>query len=134
MNPLELRKIIVIGMRADCPEGAPLLDRDGLPATALKTAVVIRVAFWIPAKRPYQRCAGDTQTICARPFELQALKDGAIEEVVEDFAFPEQPSVDEMRRRLMPVWEGLTAERLGVLPNGAPEDHKPKLAIQFTAV
>lgn len=134
MNTLELRKIIVIGMRADCPEGAPLVDRDGLPASPMKTACVMRVAFWVPMKPPFQRCAGGSEVINAYPHELQAIKDGAIEEVVTELNFEEQPSLDEMRRRLMPVWEGLTVESLGVLPNGAPEDHKPKLAMQFTAV
>lgn len=133
MNPLELRKIIVIG--SDAPADFTVLAANGLPASALKRPVTLRVAFWLPKPKPYQRtAAGTTQVLDARPFEIQALKDGAIEEHVQDFTFPEQPSLDEMRRRLMPVWEGLTVESLGVLPNGAPEDHAPKLKIQFTAV
>lgn len=134
MNPLELRKIIVVGTRFDCPDGAPLLGADGLPASPLKHPIKMRVVFWVPVKPPFQRGDGRTQTICARPFEIQALKDGAIEEVVEDFTFPEQPSIEEMRRRLMPVWEGLAVDSLGVLPNGAPRDDKPNLAVQFAAV
>ena len=133
MNTLELRKIVLIGCRFDCPEGAPLLDRDGLPADPRKHPVILRIVFWIPAKQPHRRCAGTTEVINALPFEVQALRDGAIVEHVQDFEFPEQPSVAEMRRRLMPVWEGLTLEALGFVPNGAPLDDKPKLAMQFTA-
>lgn len=134
MNTLELRKIVVVGYRFDCPDGAPLLGADGLPIDPRKHPIKIRVAFWVPAKPPFQRCAGATAVIDARTFEVQALRDGAMEEVVEEFTFPEQPSVEEMRRRLMPVWEGLTVESLGIVPNGAPQDHKPKPVIQFTAV
>lgn len=134
MNPLELRKIILIGYRFDCPDGAPLLDRDGLPIDPRKHPVKMRVAFWIPTKPPYQRGSGYTQVIEARPFEIQALKDGAIEEHVQEFTFEEQPSLDVMRARLMPVWEALTVESLGVLPNAAPVDLKPKLAVQFSAL
>lgn len=135
MNVCELRKIILIGMRFDLGEdGQPLLDGDGLPYKPVDHPVEMRFAFWIPAAAPHQRCAGTTETICARPFELQALKDGAIVEHCQWFKFPKQPDVEEMRRRMMPVWEGLTADALGFLPNDAPLDLKPKFAIQFTAV
>jgi hypothetical protein len=132
MNPLELRKVIVVG--ASAAGSVALVDRDGLPADPLKSPMVLRVAFWVPARPPHRRCAGATEVIDAKPFELQALKDGAIVEQVHELEFPEQPTVDEMRRRLMPVWEGLTVDSLGVLPNGAPEDHATKPFIQFTAV
>lgn len=132
MNPLELRKIILIGYSVDAD--APVLNRDGLPATLLERPMRIRFAFWVPAPRPYKRCAGHTETIGARPLELQALRDGAIEESIHEFDFPAQPSLDEMRRRLMPVWEALALDSLGFVPNGAPQDRKPKLTLQFTAV
>src|ERR1700744_1081666 len=114
MNPLELRKIIGIG--SDAPAESALLGRDGMPLRPLKRPVTLRVAFWIPMPPPYQRTAGESQVLEAMPFEIQALQDGAIEEHVQDFPFPEQPSLDEMRRRLMPVWEGLTAANLGAAP------------------
>jgi hypothetical protein len=127
MNTLELRKIVQVGS-SEGPIAALVGSANpGGPVT-------LRFAFWLPARRPYQRCAGDTVVPNVFDFEAQALRDGAIVEHVQEFTFPEQPSLDEMRRRLVPVWEGLTVDSLGVLPNGAPQDNKPKLAVQFTAI
>jgi hypothetical protein len=131
MNPLELRKIILVGS-SEGPIAALAWTATGAAGVA-GHPVTLRIAFWLPAPRPYKRCAGSTEVPSPFDFEVQALKDGAIIEHVQEFEFPEQPSFEEMRRRLMPVWEGLTVESLGVLPNGAPEDHAPKFQIQFTA-
>lgn len=132
MSPLELRKIVVIGIAFVAPDGAPLLDGDGLPADPLKHPVKIRVAFWVPQKQPFQRCSGATSVaVGALPFEVQALKDGAIVEQVQDFAFPRQPSIEEMRRALMPHWERLTLASLGVVPNAPKVDKAPKLGVLF---
>src|ERR1700744_3996624 len=132
MNPLELRKIIGIG--SDAPAESALLGRDGMPLRPVKRAVTMRVAFWIPMPAPYQRTAGESQVLETMPFEIQALKEGAIEEHVQDFTFPKQPSKDEMLRRLMPVWEGLTAANLDAAPNGAPVARDTKQALQFSAI
>lgn len=68
------------------------------------------------------------------PFELQALRDGAIAEQIQDFTFPRQPSLEEMRAHLMPHWERRTLASLGYLPNAAPQDHTTKPVIQFESV
>lgn len=52
---LELRKIVVVGYSYDAPEGAPVLDRDGLPLAAVRCPVRMRIAFWVPQPAPYQR-------------------------------------------------------------------------------
>jgi hypothetical protein len=67
-------------------------------------------------------------------FELDALRDGAIEEQVQDFTFPRQPSVEEMRLHLMPHWERRTLASLGYLPNRPLEDHKPKPVIIYESI
>jgi hypothetical protein len=134
VTPLELRKIIQVGYRFENPDSPPVLDAQGLPATPVTQPYTATIAFWIPGKAPFQRCAGETKVFEAREFERQALRDGAIVEHLQEFTFPVQPSVEEMRRRLMPVWEALTQDRLGFVPNQAPVDLKPKLAMQFTAV
>ncbi|HEX5864894.1 MAG TPA: hypothetical protein VF014_11690 [Casimicrobiaceae bacterium] len=133
MNVLELRKIIIVGFSVDAPDGPPLLGPNGLPIVlAAEYPVKLRVAFWIPMPAPHKRSEGKSEVIDPRAFELQALRDGAIEEHVQEFDFPKQPSLDEARARLMPVWEGLTAHSLGILPNGAPQDRGTKPVIQFT--
>jgi hypothetical protein len=75
-------------------------------------------------------------TLVAAPlaFELQALRDGAIAEQIQDFTFPRQPSIDEMRAHLMPHWERRTLASLGYLPNQAPQDRATKPVIQFESV
>lgn len=134
MNPLEIRKIVQVGYRFDRPETAPVLDARGLPVTAVETPYTVTIAFWIPAKKPYARCAGDSKVIDMYPHERQALKDGAIFEHVQDFTFPRQPSIEELRRAFMPVWEALTLDSLGYLPNAPPQDHSGKTSIQFTPI
>ena len=135
MNPLELRKIIQIGYRFDKPEAPPILDREGLPAEPVKEAFTATIAFWIPAPKPFQRCAGDTKVAGAYAHELQALQDGVIVEHVQDFTFPNgQPSMAEMRHRLLAVWEGLTAENLGVAFNNVPLDSSTRPIFQLTSI
>jgi len=131
---LEYRKIILIGYFVDAPKGPPLLNREGLPASQHEQPGRLKIAFWIPGKFPFQRCAGATEVVNVFPFEKQALRDGAIFEHVQEFPFERMPTIEEMRCRLMPVWEALVVQHLGHLPNAPPRDMKPKLSIQFTAV
>jgi hypothetical protein len=134
MNPLELRKIIIVGYRyADAPEGSSLLRADGSALTQLDKALTLEVCFWIPAPKPYKRGPGHTVVVGAMPHETQALRDGAIEELVVPLPFPCWPDYDTQVRRLMPVWEGLTKQSLGFLPNAPPRDRTTKPALQFTA-
>lgn len=134
MNPLELRKIIQVGYRFAQPDSPPLLAANGLPASPVDVPYAASIVFWVPAKPPFQRCDGKTLVFDPRPFELEALREGAIVEHAQDFTFPRQPSDAEMIFRLRAVWEALTLDSLGVLPNGAPEDRTTKPTIQFTAV
>ena len=148
---VEFRKIVVVGCRFDAPDGAPLLDRDGLPASPLEYPVVLRVAMWIPQKQPFQRrgirknpsppsrnelqdpLEGYTIVNDALGFELQALNDGALLEEVYDFNYPKQPSVEQLRKDLMPIWEKRTLETLGVV-NAPPVDKIPNPTLEFVAV
>jgi hypothetical protein len=134
VNPFEFRKIIQVGYRFDQPDSPPLLAANGLPSTPVEVEYTASIVFWVPARPPFQRCEGKSVVFDARPFELAALRDGAIVEHAQDFTFPKQPSDAEMRFRLKAVWDALVVDSLGVLPNGAPEDHKTKPSIQFTAV
>ena len=52
---LEFRKILVVGYTFDTPEGAPLLDGDGLPLAPVQHPIRFRVAFWIPQAPPFRR-------------------------------------------------------------------------------
>ncbi len=136
MNPLELRKIVQVGYSFIQPDGAgkPILDKDGLPAEAVQSAYTVTIAFWIPAPKPFKRCAGETKVVGAFPHELQALKDGAIFEHLQDFTFPFQPTVEQMRATFMPIWDALTADSIGFRPNNVPVDKSEKMAYEFTAV
>lgn len=134
MNPLEVRKIIQVGYRFAQPDSPPVLDAQGLPATPVDVPYTASIVFWVPAKPPFKRTAGKTAVFDPRPFELAALRDGAIVEHAQDFTFPRQPPNAEMAFRLKVVWDALVLDSLGVLPNGAPEDHKTKPTIQFTAI
>lgn len=134
MNPLELRKVILRHMVFDAPDGAPLLDAQGYPVNPVDHPTVLTVIFWVPQKAPFRRCAGDTQALDARPFELQALADGAIAETVVEVRCPRMPADTELSGLLIPIWEELTVKALGYLPNKPPEDHDPKHAVQFVAI
>lgn len=134
MHPLELRKVIQVGYRFARPDGPPLLAANGLPVDSVDREYTASIVFWVPAKPPFQRCEGKSVVFDARPFELDALRAGAIVEHAQDFTFPRQPSDAEMAFRLKAVWDALALDSLGVLPNGAPEDHTTKPTIQFTAV
>lgn len=189
MNPLELRKILLVGYAFDAPAGAPLLDRDGLPIAPRQHPIRMRFAFWIPQRAPFQRrgvgttldylrsvvaakraaivgaaatplddvattaeeyagrhglhdhllaishqLEGYTLVAGAMPHELEALRAGAIVEQVQDFTFDRQPSMEELRRHLMPHWEQRTLASLGELPNAAPVDNDPKPTLLFEAI
>lgn len=75
-------------------------------------------------------------TLVASPtaYELQALRDGVIAEQIQDCTFPKQPTMEQLRAALMPHWEQRTVASLGYLPNGAPQDHKPKPVIIYESV
>lgn len=134
MNPLELRKIVQVGYRFDNDGLPPLLDANGLPAKLQEARWWGTFAFWIPAPKPFQRCSGATKVVDARPFEVQALKDGAIIEHVQEFEFPKQPELTALRGILLPVWDALTAHSLGFVPNAPPIDRSEKMTIEFTPV
>ncbi len=134
MNPLELRKIILREMVYDAPEGAPLLDAQGYPVKPGNYPVRITTVFWVPQAKPFRRTAGETIVLDPRPFEVQALADGAISEFVVDVYAPRVPEQHELPGLLMPIWEKLTVAALGYLPNKPPQDDDPKFAIRFEAV
>lgn len=152
MNPLELRKTILVGLQFASSETPPLIDPDGLPVVPIAGNVVARVVLWVPQKAPYQRrgvavspgadvrdklcdpLEGFTLVHDVRPFELQALKDGAIAEEVYDFQYPRQPTIAELRSDVHPAWEKRTLETIGYLPNRPPIDNDPKLGVLFTSV
>jgi hypothetical protein len=126
VNPFELRKVIIVGCRFDAPDGAPMLDRDGLPLKMQQCPMHFQVAFWVPAKRgAYVRTDGATKVVDARPFEVAALRDGAIVEQVIEVTFDRQPTQAELRHCLVPIWEELTVQRGGYI-NGVPLDNDPK--------
>jgi hypothetical protein len=126
VNPLELRKVLIVGCRFDAPDGAPMLDKDGLPLGLLDCPMHYQIAFWIPAPRgKFKRTDGATKAKGAYPWEVQALRDGAIVEQVIEVTFDRQPTPDEMRRCLVPIWEELTVQRGGYI-NGVPIDKDPK--------
>jgi hypothetical protein len=75
-----------------------------------------------------------TMVAAATPQELQALRDGVLEEQVQDFTFPRQPSLEQMRSLLMPHWEQRVNAALGHVPNQAPIDLKPKPTLIYTPV
>ena len=60
MNPLEFRKILLVGYAFDAPLGAPMLDGDGLPLSVVNCPVRMRFAFWIPQGAPHKRRAVGT--------------------------------------------------------------------------
>lgn len=136
MDPIAFRKIIITGMRFDAPEGAPLLDAQGLPANPLEYPIVMQITFWVPKPQPYQRCEGASIVRDAKPFELQGLRDGAIEEQVFEFNFPKQPSLLELKAQMDPFWDRLCAESLALASPliNTPRDNDPKPAIIFESV
>jgi hypothetical protein len=91
VKTLEYRKIIQVGYRFAQPDSPPVLDAKGLPSTPVEQEYVASIVFWIPAKQPFQRSEGKTVVFDPRPFELEALRDGALLEHAQDFTFPRQP-------------------------------------------
>jgi hypothetical protein len=122
LRPLEFRKIILIGNQVDINN--------------VTDPFRLRVAFWIPAAKPFRRTAGITLVFDALPFECQALKGGAIVEVVREYRFAEPLTLDEMAQYFMPIWEQMTKQSLGFLPNmnRVPVDENTAPRIQFSAV
>lgn len=49
------RRIVLVGMSFDAPEGAPMLHPDGVPMRLVECPVVTRIAFWVPQRAPYRR-------------------------------------------------------------------------------
>jgi len=174
---LELRKIVVVGYSLDAPDGAPLLDGEGMPVRRHEHPVLMRVAFWVPQAAPFRRrpmrttleylrscpdeAAGKplelvgsftaldyahlmrepasvtrdyTLVLDASPFELQALRDGRIEEQIADFTFSRQPEHHERRALLLPHWERRTVLSLGVLPNALPLATKANPGFMLTPI
>lgn len=75
-------------------------------------------------------------TMVAAPtmYELQALRDGVIVEQVQDFTFPRQPSLPDLRRLLWPHWEQRVHAAIGSVPLLPPKDFAPKPTILYTPV
>lgn len=134
MNPLELRKIIQIGYRFDKPNEAVLLASNGRNVVPVTTRYWGTFAFWLPAPKPFQRCAGETKVVGAFKHELEALRDGAIIEHVQEFEFEQEPTMPELARVLMKVWEGLAADSLGVPISNVPIDTTTRPTIVITDV
>lgn len=136
MNPLELRKIVQIGYRFEQPVGAApvILGGDGRNLEPAQQRYWGTYAFWLPAPKPFQRCAGETKVVGAFKHELEALRDGAIVEHVQEFEFESEPTIPEMARRLLPVWEALATENLGVPISNVPIDTTTRPTIVLTDV
>ncbi len=136
MDPIAFRKIIVTGMRFDEPDGAPLLDADGLPVDPRLHPVVMQVTFWVPMPIPFGRGAGGSIVQDAKLFELQGLADGVIGEQVFEFNFPKQPSLESLRDQMGKFWDRLCAESLALASPliNVPRDNNPKPSIVFGAV
>lgn len=153
MNPIEFRKVILVGLQYARPHGPYLSGPDGLPLRPIEGSVVARIVFWVPQKPPYQRrgitpvhldptpkerlqdpLEGYTLVANVFPHELQALRDGALVEEVYDFQYPRKPSNEQLRKDTTPIWEKRCRETLGFVPNGAPLDDDPRFTILFTGV
>lgn len=121
---LKFRKIVMVGLMPDLPD-VNLRDAKGVPLVLPAVfPVKVRAAFWIPQRPPYRRSEGRTEVADVKPFEREALRAGVLAEEVHEFQFPEMPSVEEIRRRLLPVWEGLVRATVGALRD-VPIDLKP---------
>ncbi len=77
---------------------------------------------------------GYTMVADANDRELQALRDGAIEEQLQDFTFTRQPTMNELRDATRPHWELRTLRATGAVPNLNRHDLSPaKFHISFGA-
>lgn len=103
------------------PAGA-LTAPDGVTPLALPESypVRLRVVFWIPSREPFAAHSGQSEVSDVQPFERAYLRGGAVVEHAMWLEFESSPTPAEMRRRLMPVWEGLAQAELGVVPRGVP--------------
>lgn len=66
--------------------------------------------------------------------ELAALRAGAIEEQIQDYTFDRMPTLEQLRRTLLPHWEMRTQASLGFLPNRPPVDLNAKPAFYLEPV
>lgn len=79
--------------------------------------------------------AGFTMVSDASATELEALRAGVIEEQLQDFVFPRQPTADELRSATLPHWEVRTNASLGYLPNpSAAREERGRVSLAFEAV
>lgn len=134
MNPLELRKVVLVGLVFDAPDGAPLLDSQGYPVKPVEHPTRITCALWVPQPQPFRRGPRESCVVAIRDFELDALADGAIKEEVVEVRCDRMPHDYELAGLFMPIWEELTVKALGFLPNQPPQDGDPKPVVQFAAV
>jgi hypothetical protein len=65
--------------------------------------------------------------------ERQALNDGVIVEQLQDFTFPRQPTLAEMRQHMYPHWELRTLHATGAVPNAPPVERQPRVFVGFGA-
>lgn len=76
-----------------------------------------RVAFWVPLPPGHRKRTRDPRRKSvvpdAQPFELEALRDGVIEEVVMDVDLPADTPERFRDRILSEGWERLARHRLG---------------------
>jgi hypothetical protein len=130
------RKIIRIGYRYENVDGGQtVLDARGEPIGVISNRYWATFVFWLPAAKPYVKCSGETKVLDVLPHELQALKDGEIEEYVQEFEFPNgKPPDSALREGLMPVWSELTRQNLGYLPADLTMDTSGRAAVRFTAI
>ena len=134
MNPLELRKVVLVGLVFDAPDGAPLLDAQGYPVKPVEHPTRITCALWVPQRPPFQRGPRESCVLEIRDFELDALAAGAIKEEVAEVRCDRMPHDYELAGLFLPIWEERTLLALGYLPNKPPQDDDPKPTVMFEAV
>jgi hypothetical protein len=133
---LALRDIIMIDVgMGEQPEGVAALARLG-SRSPLHGMDSYRVAFWVPLPPGHPKATRDVTRSSVvpdvSPLELQAIRDGAVEEVVLEWSC-EKAAPQEWRARAMKAaWWNLARHRAGgkttrqaaapviALPNGSP--------------
>lgn len=118
MTTLHLRKVMLIGAGMGELAAAQL---SGLGSRSpMHGHVSDRLVFWIPLPPGHPKRTRDDARKSVVPdvrdFELRALRDGAIEEVVMENRIPLDLPEELRSRAAIEAWERLTKSRMGVLP------------------
>jgi len=115
----KLRRVMTIGIgMVDQPGCQDPLKRAGLGTE--ERLAHYRCIFWVP-RRPGTWVRNDTRKSVvpdAWPHELEALRDGAIEEVELEVGFPHDLPEELRDKALVQAWENLAKSRLGYVPGG----------------